>query len=48
LVSFHKSNTVICIDGTSSMSPVFDKVKQVINGAIPDIYKAIRASDVDA
>ena len=36
-----KSKTVICIDGTGSMSLVFDKVKQVVSGAVPDIYLAL-------
>lgn len=29
------------------MKPVFEKVKQVVNGAMPDIYKAIKESKVD-
>ena len=35
------SKTAICIDATGSMSAVFPKVIQVVNGAMPDIYKAI-------
>jgi len=44
----YKSKTIICIDGTGSMSPVFEKVKQVISGAIPDIYDSIKKNNLRA
>ena len=37
----YNSKTAICIDATGSMGSVLPKVIQVVQGAIPDIYKTI-------
>ncbi len=42
------SKTAICIDATSSMADVLPKVIQVINGALPDIYKIIEEEKINA
>lgn len=42
------SKTAICIDGTISMQIVLPKVLQVIDNALPDIYKIIELEKVDA
>ena len=43
-----RSRTAICIDGTGSMSLVFNKVKQVVSGAIPDIFEALKKTKIRA
>ena len=39
--TIYNSKTAIAIDATGSMSAVLPKVIQVVQGAIPDIYKTI-------
>ena len=42
----YNSKTAICIDATGSMGSVLPKVIQVVQGAIPDIYKTIEMEKV--
>lgn len=40
--------TAICVDGTGTMGDSLPKVIQVINNALPDIYKIIEEDKIDA
>jgi hypothetical protein len=40
--------TAICVDGTVTMGNSLPKVIQVINNALPDIYKIIEEDKIDA